>query len=300
MEYFSCLFQFKNYRIDENRKVIVYLNHTIALSKSERYLILWKSKKVLNVYDLEQGGCYHIPQNYIAELVKNVSIQISPDEKTVMISVLNDLSNDIIWWNLETRQIIQTMNAKTSFWTVTNEHLVEMNHRGNLTLHAYDGKISEYHNGSLVPEYSFFCIPNNGEIIKVSKWCSRSEYVHTVHFHSIEDNTSRSVSLDLPRGFLPEYPFEFLQIQQYLPVYRYNEGDMFIFDMETGEPILETKLHGDMVNFINDSNEDEDYPRMMVFQKTTLIAITSMVLHLSICRDLPETLKYIVCQILCI
>lgn len=328
MEYLRCLFRFKNYSTDKDRKTVVYLNcsdrtRTIALSESGRYLILWERGLVpsdssmggiryteLNVevitvvYDLENNIYYPIPQHRMVRQVKEVKIEISPDEKTAMIQINTFISVTVIWWNLKTRNIIRTIDTGTDTyrWTITNEHLVCMISNDFIKLYSPIGETSREISLNS-PGINFNCRVDyrNGEIIMNTLSMNRIGYVYNIEIHPIDKKSVRTLTFENVHYISIEPTSNSSQINQYLSLL---DGEYFsIIDMnKAGEVVLKTEAHQDLQDWKDQRVEDtpmSEVLRFIVFQKQTLIKVLEMVLSAPLYDDLPETLQYMVRTTIC-
>lgn len=337
MEYLKCLFQFEKYRVDEHRKAIIclnskYVNRSVILSESGRYLILWERRFMQSqsetsdtcytemyievspmVYDLVHQSCYPIPQGRILRQVEEVVFDISPDEQTAMILVRDPESIVVTWWNLETHRIIRTCNREIDddSWTVTNTCLVNITPR-RMTYYASDIKES-YKTSKNVRDYYLDdcdCTSRSGELVAVTQRLDETyNGVTIVKFHPIDSTvtrSSRTLKFDLSGTTLFDYISGTPQIQQYLPIFKYHSGswNLLIIDMQDGKTALNTKIHQDLQNYRNCSRHNtcmDVAMRIIVFEKQALIRVLFMllsVMHISIYDNLPDTLKYLVCELM--
>lgn len=330
MEYLKYLFQFEKYHIDDDRKVIIHSDTedrrlTVVLSNSQRYLIFFERSTVssnsdiskvcyteLNVqvvsivYDLEKGTYYPIPQGHVGRLVKTWNIQISPDEQTAMILVLDSSMDAIItWWNLETQQIIKTIpSSKTPVWTLTNDYLVEIRKRAPMIFYLPNGEIFigpliETDDVSILNVATYLFV--NGEIIRMTKY---QPDTYVVDFYALSTRITRTVTFRAK--ILSKTELDISQIQQYLALFDPGDDHMSIIDMaDTGKSLLDIDFYPDIYNWIDRTTNGlilaHDILRAVILQKQTLIKVLSLllsVLHIPIYHELPETLQYMVRTIL--
>lgn len=341
MEYLSCLFQFNKYSIDSIRKAVVFLNEpdrtrAMTISESGRYLILWERRStpsevdtsdnvwftelivevIAVVYDLERGTYYRIPQGRMVHLTDKmpVNIQISSNEKTAMILVRESTSGNVTWWNLETRQIIRTIDMNDSWsgslWTITNDHLVYVTCYKTVFYSSIgetfrDTSLDLYE--GVNDEDSGFFSSRNGEIVRIVQQYGASQgFVYATSFYNVYGRTSRTLKIEVSEHSSVESAAINSQITRYLPLLGNLKIGIRILDMsKTGEPLLACAYHQDIQDWRKGSGHApiSKLLRLIVFQKQTLIKILGSFLSVTsvpVYQDLPETLKYMIVDVLSI
>lgn len=174
-----------------------------------------------------------------------------------------------------------------------------MGNFSDCTLYSSDSEISvKLAVGKSIKESVVWTF-KNGELIEVKL----NEVSYLVEFHSIDGGISRTVKLESSGISSVLYISETLQMQQYLPVLAVS--NMLIFDTaNTGKLLLETELHQDIQDWLDYYDEDKNMggnPQVIVFQKQTLVSLFELFLSALIIpmyHELPDILKYLVCEVL--
>lgn len=328
MEHLKCLFRFKNYHVSDTQKAVICLaldsdrDRKVVMSRSEKYLILWERGQVpivetntecryvethieviAVVYETETGIVYPIPQGQLLHGVKYVNIQISPNERFAMIVTSNLLDRVVTWWNLETKKIVRTISMMAIYhsdvWTLTDDHLIELKYDDTAIYYSVDK--SEIRNIMTVP------YGNVGWIIVNDKYARLREFDNSVELSSFDESCSNIFPLQIPPDF-DIFEHSTAPFQGFLILILYNENFCIMDIFNTGHSLLTSTYHDDFKSWFEYHSITTDYEepikdaiQIVVLQKRTLVRLFNMVLSsliIPIYHRLPNTLRYLVCEIL--